>query len=68
MKVILACVAFGLSVAGANACNYQRSAKVDSTVVASVTSAEPTAMSVPVTPAQPVDAEKQPQPAVTIAE
>lgn len=69
MKAILACVALGLSVVGANACDFQRSAKVDSTVVASVTPAEPAAMSVAVTPVQPADAEKQPQqPAVTIAD
>lgn len=65
MKVVLACVAFGLSVAGANACDYQRSAKIDSTVVASVTPAEPTAMSVPATP---VETEEQTQPAVQTAQ
>ena len=47
MKVILTLAVLGLSVAGANACDYMRSveAQVDTTVVASVTPAPNPAMS-----------------------
>jgi hypothetical protein len=45
MKVVLAIAALGLSVAGANACDYMKSAKVDTTIVASVTPAEAAPMS-----------------------
>jgi len=47
MKVILTLAALGLSVAGANACDYMKSAEaqVDTTVVASVTPAPNPAMS-----------------------
>lgn len=45
MKIVLAIAALGLSVAGANACEFMRSAQVDTTIVASVTPAETEAMS-----------------------
>ena len=40
MKVVLAIAALGLSVVGASACDFMRSAQVDTTIVASVTPAE----------------------------
>jgi hypothetical protein len=45
MKIVLAIAALGLSVVGANACDYMKSAKVDTTIVASVTPAEAPTMS-----------------------
>ena len=46
MKIVLAIAALGLSVVGANACDYMKSAKVDTTtIVASVTPAEVAPMS-----------------------
>lgn len=47
MKLSLAIAVLGLSIAGANACDYMKSAKVDTTVVASVTPAEATPLSTP---------------------
>jgi len=37
MKLFLAIAALGLSITGASACDWQRSAKLDTTVVASIT-------------------------------
>ena len=45
MTIVLAIAALGLSVAGANACDFMRSAQVDTTIVASVTPTETQAMS-----------------------
>jgi len=45
MKIVLTIAALGLSVVGANACDYMKSAKVDTTIVASVTPAEAAPMS-----------------------
>ena len=45
MKIVLAIAALGLSVVGASACDYMKSAKVDTTIVASVTPAEAAPMS-----------------------
>jgi len=45
MKTVLAIAALAFSVVGANACDYMKSAKVDTTIVASVTPAEAAPMS-----------------------
>ena len=47
MKLALAIAVLGLSIAGANACDYMKSAKVDTTVVASVTPVETAPLSTP---------------------
>ncbi len=45
MKIILAIAALSFSVVGANACEFMKSAKLDTKIVASVTPAEVAPMS-----------------------
>lgn len=63
MKIVLAIAALGLSVAGASACEFMRSAKADTVIVASVTPAENQAMST-TQDALPPLAEEKPAPEV----